>query len=61
MKKVIVLGGPTATGKTEMAVELALLVDGEVISADSAQVYRYMNIGTANQPLKSKRDPAPYD
>ena len=55
MKKVIVLGGPTATGKTEMAVELALLVDGEVISADSAQVYRYMNIGTAKPTLEEQR------
>jgi len=55
LKKVIVLGGPTATGKTEMAVELALLVDGEVISADSAQVYRYMNIGTAKPTLEEQR------
>ena len=38
-----------------MAVELALLVDGEVISADSAQVYRYMNIGTAKPTLEEQR------
>jgi len=39
--------GPTACGKTQAAVELAKLTDGEVISADSAQIYKYMDIGTA--------------
>ncbi|MCL2703778.1 MAG: tRNA (adenosine(37)-N6)-dimethylallyltransferase MiaA [Defluviitaleaceae bacterium] len=43
----IIIGGPTATGKTAAAVELALLIGGEVISADSMQVYKYMDIGTA--------------
>lgn len=55
MKKVIVLAGPTATGKTDLAIELALLVNGEVISADSAQVYRYMDIGTAKPTLEEQR------
>jgi len=55
LKKVIVLGGPTATGKTELAVELALMVNGEVVTADSAQVYRYMNIGTAKPTLEERR------
>ncbi len=44
---VIVITGPTATGKTALGVELALRVDGEVISADSMQIYRGMDIGTA--------------
>ncbi len=39
--------GPTASGKTALAVELAQRLNGEVISADSMQVYKYMNIGTA--------------
>ena len=43
----IVITGPTATGKTALGVELALLLDGEVISADSMQIYRGMDIGTA--------------
>lgn len=47
MKKVLVITGPTATGKTALGVELALRLRGEVISADSMQVYRGMDIGTA--------------
>ena len=38
--------GPTACGKTALAVELALALDGEILSADSRQVYRGMDIGT---------------
>jgi len=55
LNKVIVLGGPTATGKTELAVELAHMVDGEVVTADSAQGYRYMDIGTAKPTLEERR------
>lgn len=46
-KRVLVLTGPTATGKTALGVELALRLGGEVISADSMQVYRGMDVGTA--------------
>jgi tRNA dimethylallyltransferase len=42
----LVITGPTACGKTSLAAALALQLDGEVISADSRQVYRYMNLGT---------------
>ena len=45
--KLIRVAGPTASGKSDLGVELALRIDGEVISADSMQVYRHMNIGTA--------------
>jgi tRNA dimethylallyltransferase len=38
--------GPTASGKTQLAVQTALALDGEVISADSRQVYRGMDLGT---------------
>lgn len=55
MEKVIVLCGPTAAGKTDLAIDLALLVGGEVISADSAQVYRYMDIGTAKPTPEEQR------
>ncbi|MDD4716199.1 MAG: tRNA (adenosine(37)-N6)-dimethylallyltransferase MiaA [Oscillospiraceae bacterium] len=45
--KVLAVTGPTATGKTRLGVELALRHNGEVVSADSMQVYRRMNVGTA--------------
>ena len=45
--KVIVVAGPTASGKTRLAIELAGLYMGEIVSADSMQVYRGMDIGTA--------------
>lgn len=41
-KKLIIVTGPTAVGKTELAIDLANKVNGEIISADSIQVYRYM-------------------
>lgn len=44
---VIVIGGPTASGKSKLAVELAKRINGEIISADSMQIYKEMNIGTA--------------
>lgn len=46
-KPLIILTGPTASGKTEFSVRLAKAVNGEIISADSIQVYKYMNIGSA--------------
>ena len=45
--KLIVIAGPTAVGKTGLAIELAKKLGGEIISADSMQVYKYMDIGTA--------------
>lgn len=47
MKRLIIILGPTATGKTRLSVQLAQAIDGEIISADSRQVYRGMDIGTA--------------
>ena len=46
-RKLLVITGPTATGKTALGVRLARLLDGEVVSADSMQIYRRMDIGTA--------------
>lgn len=45
--KVVVIAGPTASGKSALAVELAKKINGEIISADSMQIYKNMNIGTA--------------
>ena len=47
MSRVIVVAGPTASGKTALAIELARKLGGEIVSADSMQIYRGMNIGTA--------------
>ena len=44
--KIVIIGGPTASGKSAFAVQCALRFNGEVISADSMQIYRYMDIGT---------------
>jgi tRNA dimethylallyltransferase len=54
-KKIIVITGATASGKTSLAVELALRFGGEIISADSMQVYRGMDIGTAKPTLAERR------
>lgn len=47
MQKVIVICGPTASGKTGLSIELAKKIDGEVVSCDSMQIYKDMTIGTA--------------
>lgn len=47
MKPMVILTGPTAVGKTALSIRLAKAIGGEIISADSMQVYQKMNIGTA--------------
>lgn len=44
---IVIIAGPTASGKTALGIKLAKLLNGEIISADSMQIYRYMDIGTA--------------
>jgi tRNA dimethylallyltransferase len=51
-KKVIVIAGPTATGKTDLSIELAMKIRGEIVSADSMQVYKGLDIGTAKATLE---------
>lgn len=53
-KRVIVLSGPTCCGKSQLAMELAQTMDGEIISADSMQVYRGMDIGTAKPSIEDR-------
>jgi len=54
MSLVLVIAGPTAVGKTALALALAEKMDAEIISADSRQVYKYLDIGTA-KPTKAER------
>jgi tRNA dimethylallyltransferase len=54
MEKIVVILGPTASGKSALAVELAERFNGEIVSADSMQVYRFMDIGTA-KPTPEER------
>ena len=56
---ILVICGPTASGKTALAAELALRFGGEVVSADSMQVYRRMDIGTA-KPTRSEQRGVPH-
>ena len=58
-KPIIVILGPTASGKTEVALSLAKEVNGEIISADSMQVYKYLNIATA-KPSRTIRQTIPH-
>lgn len=51
MRDVVVVTGPTSAGKSACALELGLAFDGEIVNADSMQVYRYMDIGTAKPSL----------
>ena len=51
-KPLIILTGPTAAGKTSLSIELAKSIGGEIISADSMQVYKKMDIGTAKIRLE---------
>ena len=53
-KKVVVLLGPTAAGKSSLAIELAAAVNAEIVNADSMQIYRGMDIGTAKPPLSDR-------
>lgn len=51
---VIVIGGPTASGKTQLAIDWALKLDGEIVSCDSRQIYKFMDIGTAKPTLEER-------
>ncbi len=55
MNQVVAIVGPTATGKTETAIHLAQKFDGEIVNADSRQVYRFMDIGTAKPTAGQQR------
>jgi len=54
-KPLVVIVGPTAAGKTDAAIQTAISMDGEIISADSMQIYRHMDIGTAKPSIEERR------
>ena len=56
MNKAIVIAGPTGVGKTKISIDLAKLLNAEIISSDSAQVYKGLNIGTAKISEKEKQE-----
>ena len=58
-RKVLVIVGPTAIGKSDLAIRMAQAFGGEIISADSRQVYRHMDIGTA-KPTPEQRSTIPH-
>ena len=55
MEKVIVICGPTASGKTSLSIELAKTINGEIVSCDSMQIYQEMNIGTAKPTIEERQ------
>ena len=57
--RIVIICGPTATGKTRLGVALARVLDGEVVSADSMQVYRDMAVGTA-RPTAEEMEGVPH-
>jgi len=57
--QLVIIAGPTATGKTALAVDLAARHDAEIVGADSRQVYRYLDIGTA-KPTAAERASVPH-
>ena len=59
MDNIICIAGPTASGKTALAVELAKFTGGEVVSCDSMQIYRHMDIGTA-KPTREEQARVPH-
>jgi len=55
LNNVIVITGPTASGKTRLSIELAKDLNGEIVSADSMQIYKYMDVGTAKPEEREKQ------
>ena len=56
---VVAVGGPTASGKTTLSVALAKAFDGEIINADSMQIYKNLDVGTA-KPSAEERQGIPH-
>jgi len=59
MKKILTIIGSTGLGKTDLAIKIAKKINGEIIGLDSRQIYKYMQIGTA-QPSEAELRDIPY-
>ena len=59
MKKIICIVGPTGVGKTKLSVMLAKKYDAVILNADSMQVYKYLNVGTA-KPTEDEKEGVPH-
>ncbi len=59
MIPLVVIAGPTASGKTSLSIEIAKVLGGEIVSADSMQIYKHMNIGTA-KPTEAEKEGIPH-
>jgi tRNA dimethylallyltransferase len=57
--KIVLIVGPTGAGKTQLALEIAQKIDAKIVAADSMQIYRYMDIGTA-KPTPQERALVPH-
>lgn len=55
MKRIVVIVGPTASGKTALSIEVAKQFNGEIVSGDSMQIYQHMNIGTAKPTMEERQ------
>ena len=56
MRKIIAVAGPTAVGKTKYAIETAKAFKGEIVSCDSMQLYKYMDIGSAKPTAEEQAE-----
>ncbi len=56
LDKIVIIGGATASGKTELAIELAKQIDGEIVSADSINIYKGLDIGSAKPSIDERRE-----
>ena len=55
MSKILVITGPTASGKTDVAIQIAEQFNGEIVSADSMQIYRGLDVGTAKPTIREQK------
>ena len=56
MKKIVIITGLTCSGKSGLAIKIAKEFNGEIISADSVQIYRKLDIGSAKEPLSTRKE-----
>ncbi|WP_312355591.1 isopentenyl transferase family protein, partial [Aminipila sp.] len=55
-REIIIIAGPTAVGKTKYAIEIAKNINGEIVSSDSMQLYKFMDIGSAKPTMEEQAE-----